>query len=146
MAEQDSLIDRIEQADDEFVRVAAATVNSPLQSVDLTMQQLKVLMIVAVGGPASGQQLAAALGIGLAGVSGVVHRLSARGYVRRAVDPNDRRIRRVHLTPKATRLIDEMRDAGRENKRRLLRKMDDDALRKMAEAMEALIEAAREDS
>lgn len=145
MTETDSLIDRIERADDEFVRLTAATANSPLQAVDLTMQQLKTLMIVGLGGPASGQQLAAALGIGLAGVSGVVHRLSARGYVRRAVDPDDRRVRRVHLTPKGSRLIDDMRNAGRQNKRRLLHKLDATALQKMAEAMEALNAAARDD-
>jgi DNA-binding MarR family transcriptional regulator len=145
MTDSDSLIDRIERADDEFIRLTAATVNSPLQSVDLTMQQLKTLMIVGLGGPASGQQLAAALGIGLAGVSGVVHRLSARGYVRRAVDPEDRRVRRVHLTPKGAKLIDDLRNAGRKNKRRLLRKLDPAALQKMAESMEALNEAARGD-
>jgi DNA-binding MarR family transcriptional regulator len=39
-----------------------------------------------------------ALDVGLAAVTGITHRLSDRGLIRRAVDDHDRRIRRIYLT------------------------------------------------
>jgi DNA-binding MarR family transcriptional regulator len=86
------------------------------------------------------------LDVGLAAVTGITHRLSARGLIRRAVDAHDRRIRRIYLTPKGSATIAVLRDAGRTNKRRLLRKLDAEALQKMADAMDALNEATEEES
>jgi DNA-binding MarR family transcriptional regulator len=146
MDNRDRLIERIEQADDRFLRLTAGTGAAPLQDTDLTMRQLKVLLILSFQDGLSGQDLARSLDVGLAAVTGITHRLSARGLIRRAVDDHDRRIRRIYLTPKGSATIAVLRDAGRTNKRRLLRKLDAEALRKMAEAMDALNEAAEEES
>jgi DNA-binding MarR family transcriptional regulator len=140
--DRERLIERIEQADDRFLRLTARNGASPLQDTDLTMRQLKVLLILSFQDGASGQDLARALGVGLAAVTGITHRLSARGLIRRAVDAHDRRVRRIYLTEKGSATLAALRDAGRNNKRRLLRKVGTDALRQMAEAMDALNEAA----
>lgn len=146
MDNRDRLIERIEQAEDRFLRLTARTGAGPLQSTDLTMRQLKVLLILSFEDGASGQELARALGVGLAAVTGITHRLSARGLIRRAVDPHDRRVRRIYLTPKGSAILAELRDAGRVDKRRLLKLLDTEALRQMAEAMDALNEAAESDN
>jgi DNA-binding MarR family transcriptional regulator len=80
--------------------------------------------------------------VGLAAVTGITHRLSARGLIRRAVDPEDRRVRRSYLTPKGSAILAELRDAGRRHKRELLKRLNTEHLRQMAEAMDALNEAA----
>ena len=146
MTERDRLIDRIERAEDEFLRLTAGGAASPLQATDLTMRQLTVLLILSYQDGASGQDLAHALGVGLAAVTGITHRLAARHLIRRAVDPHDRRIRRIYLTDKGSATLAEIRDAGRANKRRLLRRLDAHALTQLAEAMDALNAAAEEET
>jgi len=140
--DKDRLIERIEQADDRFLRLTAQNGAGPLQDTDLTMRQLKVLLILSFQDGASGQDLARALDVGLAAVTGITHRLSARGLIRRAVDAHDRRIRRIYLTDKGSATLAVIRDAGRNTKRRLLRRLDTDALTQMAAAMDALNEVA----
>lgn len=41
-----------------------------------------------------------------------IDKLETLGYVRRTPDPNDRRARRLHLTPEVQPLLDEMRRIG----------------------------------
>jgi DNA-binding MarR family transcriptional regulator len=142
---RDRLIERIEHAEDRFLRLTAAGGVSPLQSTDLTMRQLKVLLILSFEDGASGQDLARALEVGLAAVTGITHRLAARGLIRRAVDPHDRRVRRIYLTDKGSAVLAELRDAGRAEKRRLLQRLDTEALRHLAAGMDALNEAAEAD-
>jgi len=65
---------------------------------DLTMQQLRALMEVAKTPGAAGHELGERLGVSAPTASGVIERLVDKGLVRRAADPEDRRIRRVTLT------------------------------------------------
>jgi DNA-binding MarR family transcriptional regulator len=110
------------------------------------MRQLQALLVVSFADGASGQDLARALGVGLAAVTGITHRLSARGLIRRAVDPDDRRVRRIYLSAKGSAMLAELRGASRNNKRRLLKRLDTANLAKMADAMDALNEAAESDT
>ncbi|HEV7649555.1 MAG TPA: MarR family transcriptional regulator [Actinophytocola sp.] len=142
MGEKDRLIERIEQAEDRFLRLTAITENGPLQSVDLTMRQLRVLLILSFSDGLAGRELAAALGVGLAAVTGIADRLAARELVRRAEDPADRRVRRVYLTEAGRAVVTGLRDAGREGKRRLLRRLTAAELRDYARTMDVLNAAA----
>jgi len=55
--DKDRLIDRIERAEDRFLQLTAANQNNPLQSVDLTMQQLKTLLLLSFHDGRSGHEL-----------------------------------------------------------------------------------------
>jgi DNA-binding MarR family transcriptional regulator len=145
VGDKERLIARIEQADERFLRLTATEQGNPLMSIELTMQQLRTLMILSFRGSASGQELADGLGVHLSTVTGLINRLLARGLVERGEDPDDRRVRRVRLTAEGTRLIQQMRDAGRLHKRRLLQQLDNAALAQMADAMDALNTAAAAD-
>jgi DNA-binding MarR family transcriptional regulator len=142
MDEREQLIERIERAEDRYLEIWSTNLTSPLQSVDLTMQQLKTLMLLSFRDGLSGHELSEALGVGLAAVTGMANRLTDRGLVRRAEDPTDRRVRRVYLTEQGTELLAKIRHAGRVDKRRQLRRLTMHNLLQMAEAMEALYEAA----
>ena len=142
MGDKERLIARIEQADERFLRLTATEQGNPLMSIDLTMQQLRTLMILSFRGSASGQELADGLGVHLSTVTGLINRLLARGLVERGEDPNDRRVRRVRLSAEGTQLMQQMRDAGRLHKRRLLQQLDNTALAQIADAMDALNTAA----
>ena len=66
--------------------------------------------------------------------------LERRGYIRRDVDPADRRGRLIRLTAKGTKLEDTVRLAARDAERQLERELGPDRFRSFREA---LVEAAR---
>jgi DNA-binding MarR family transcriptional regulator len=115
---------------------------SPLFDSNLTMRQLKVVMILSGQDSASGQDLATHLDVGLGTVTGIVDRLVAHGLVTRREDPHDRRIRRVELTPAGRTLIEQIADAGLTEFRRLLQHLDTPTLRDLSTVMDKLQHAA----
>ncbi|MEV0237218.1 MarR family transcriptional regulator [Nonomuraea sp. NPDC050786] len=104
---------------------------SPLFSSNLTMRQLHVVMLLSLNGSASGQDLAHHLGVSLGTVTGIVDRLVAQGLATRHEDPQDRRVRRVELSPAGTALIEEINNAGFEHYRRILDHLDTETLRSL---------------
>ncbi|MET7463658.1 MarR family transcriptional regulator [Nonomuraea sp. NPDC005501] len=126
--EREDLIRRITETQRGLGR-AFARHPSPLFSSNLTMRQLKVVMVLALHGSASGQELAHDLGVGLGTVTGIVDRLVAQGLVSRHEDPHDRRVRRVELTAEGTDLIGRIQDAGMQHYRRVMEHLDTGTLR-----------------
>jgi MarR family transcriptional regulator, transcriptional regulator for hemolysin len=53
--------------------------------------------------------LAEVLELGKAALGGLVERLEAAQFIARRPDPADRRVKRIHLTPKGTRMVSKMR-------------------------------------
>lgn len=111
---------------------------SPLFTSNLTMRQLKVVMLLSATGSASGQELAAGLGVGLGTVTGIVDRLIAQGLVSRHEDPHDRRVRRVRLTPAGAALVEDLNNAGLEHLRRIMDHLDTETLRTLEQVMRAI--------
>lgn len=66
--------------------------------LDLTVQQLKVLNLVAADPGMSSQDLARQLAVSPPTASGLVDRLEEKGVLERRRDPDDRRLRRLYLT------------------------------------------------
>jgi len=116
----------------------------PFVNSTLTMQQLRLVVNLALDGPASSHELAAKLRVAMGTLTGIVDRLVAQGLVERREDPNDRRIRRVALTEEGQAEVDRMLDAGATQFRRVLERVDTDTLRQFEEVMHALIDAAKQ--
>ncbi|WP_308164647.1 MarR family winged helix-turn-helix transcriptional regulator [Nonomuraea sediminis] len=132
--DREDLIQRITQTQRDLGRLFAQY-ESPLFSTNLTMRQLKVVMLLSVSGSASGQDLAHSLGVGLATVTGIVDRLVGHGLVTRREDPHDRRVRRVELTPAGQRLMTDISEAGLEHYRRIMEHLDTATLRALDHAV-----------
>ncbi|MER6951216.1 MarR family transcriptional regulator [Nonomuraea sp. NPDC000554] len=126
--ERDDLIQRITETQRDLGR-AFARHPSPLFTSNLTMRQLKVVMLLSLNGSASGQDLAQDLGVGLGTVTGIVDRLVTAGLVSRHEDPHDRRVRRVELTGAGAKLVEEIQDAGLQQYRRIVAHLDTETLR-----------------
>ncbi|GAA4203847.1 hypothetical protein GCM10022252_62090 [Streptosporangium oxazolinicum] len=141
--DREQLIDQIGAMQRDLGRLLAQhSAPSPLFDSNLTMRQLKVVMILSDQDSASGQDLATHLDVGLGTVTGIVDRLVAHGLVTRREDPHDRRIRRVHLTPAGHTLIEQITDAGLTEFRRLLRHLDTPTLRDLCAIVDKLQRAA----
>ncbi|KAB8189069.1 MarR family transcriptional regulator [Nonomuraea phyllanthi] len=136
-SEREDLIHRITQTQRGLGRLFAQQPN-PLFSSNLTMRQLHVVMLLAINGSASGQELAHHLGVGLGTVTGLVDRLVAHGLVTRHEDPHDRRVRRAELSPAGAALVEEINTAGLEHYRRILDHLDTEMLRSLEEITRAI--------
>ena len=73
---------------------------------DLTLQQLRVLGLIAQAPGLTNHDLRQALGVSAPTCTGLVDRLVDKGLVRRGEDDTDRRVRRVHLTDAGARILD----------------------------------------
>ncbi|MFJ2033015.1 MarR family winged helix-turn-helix transcriptional regulator [Streptosporangium sp. NPDC087985] len=141
--ERDRLIDQIGEIQRDLGRLFAHhRAPSPLFDSNLTMRQLKVVMILSFQHSASGQDLAHHLGVSLATVTGIVDRLVGHGLVTRREDPHDRRVRRVELSPAGRTLTEQIADAGLADFRRLLQHLDTPTLRDLSNAMNKIQAAA----
>lgn len=134
-AERRELIDQISKSWRGIGRAFGQDRSLPLLASTLTMQQLKVVMLLSFHHSASGQDIAGALGVGLGTVTGIVDRLLAQGLVTRHEDPQDRRVRRVGLTAQGRGLAEDIIDAGISSFRRILERLDTETLRSMETTM-----------
>jgi len=141
MSQREDVIAHIVATQRALQRLLANDRASPLFSLHLTLPQLKSLMLLAVNGSASGQELSAALGVSLATTTGIVDRLVAQGLVTRGEDPLDRRVRRVELSPRGRDLMDRIVTAGTEHLQRILSRLSDADLRTIARAGDLIADA-----
>ncbi|KAB1656334.1 MarR family transcriptional regulator [Pseudoclavibacter chungangensis] len=108
-----------------------------LVELDLTIHQLKVVLLVTSGVASTGRELADALHVTAPTVSATVDRLVELDYLTRVESPDDRRVRRLEPTVVAERvygLVGGLRDHAYD----LLGDLDDDDLRALAQGVRAL--------
>lgn len=146
MTDEETLIARIVEASRQLQHTMSHGRDKLLLNVNLTMQQLKVLLLLSRAAASSGQELARALGVGLATVTGIVDRLAAQNLVSRYEDPHDRRIRRLALTGEGHQVIDGIVSAREAALRRLLARLDADDLRAAEKLLRRLCEVAAADA
>jgi DNA-binding MarR family transcriptional regulator len=76
---------------------------------DLTSVQFAALDAIAQHSGIDQATLAATIGFDRATIGGVIDRLELKGFVQRIVSEQDRRARRLHLTPAGAQLLAECR-------------------------------------
>lgn len=139
---REALLHRVAAADERMRALLTYDRTNPLFSVNLTMQQLKVLILLSKHDGMPSQELTRHLGVSLATVSGIVDRMVAQGHVVRTEDPHDRRIRRINLSPTGRETLAEITDNGARAQRRVLERLDDETLSMLATVLERIAEAA----
>ena len=111
--------------------------------LDVTMPQLKVLMLLGLYGSAPVSWLAGRMGVSPPNVTGILDRLEQHAWVRRTSDPHDRRVVRVVLAPEGERIRQELHARGDAQLRVIvsgMRAPDQAALRR---GLAALVTAAK---
>jgi DNA-binding MarR family transcriptional regulator len=141
-SQKEEVIYRIMKAQERMYHLFALDRSNPLLTANLTMTQLKILLVLSLRGGASGQELTGVIGVGLATITGIVDRLAAQQLVTRREDPRDRRVRRIELTPAGHELIEGIITAGAEHQRRLLERLDVPALTTVERALDLMLRAA----
>lgn len=111
-------------------------------SANLTMQQLKILLILYSGGSSSMGQLAAPLGVKLSTVTGIIDRLVEHDLVKRTEHPHDRRLVIIQLTDTGYELADRLNTAAQMHLSNFLERLTHEELRTMAQAMDIMYKVA----
>ncbi|MCX6466133.1 MAG: MarR family transcriptional regulator [Pseudonocardiales bacterium] len=137
-ADRDALLAAVDAHDAVLRRALARSGPHPLFDSGLTMQQFRVLLLLEADGPLPHGDLAQALGVGLATVTGLVDRLEGRDLVHRSEDPTDRRVRLVDLSAEGAALLERVGTAGRDLRARMLSAIDVEALRGLERGLAAL--------
>ncbi|SDR20105.1 MarR family winged helix-turn-helix transcriptional regulator [Thermostaphylospora chromogena] len=142
--QREELIRRIGDLKRQLGRHLAYDRSLPLLASNLTMQQLKTVILLSSLGSASGQELAHRLGVSLATVTGIVDRLVGHGLVTRQEDPADRRIRRVRLSAQGRALADDITHAGAHAFSRILQRLDTSTLQALEGVLAEICAVAAE--
>jgi DNA-binding MarR family transcriptional regulator len=109
--------------------------------LDVTMPQMKVLMLLGLHGSAPVSSLAQQMNVSPPNVTGILDRLEQQGWVARTSDPHDRRIVRVVLTDEGQRFLDSLETAGAARIRARLLQMPPDDLDALSTGVRALVAA-----
>lgn len=137
---QAELIEAVLQRQAEIVGAMHAGATSWLE-IDLTMAQLKTLVVLADEGPSAIGAVGEVLGVGLPTASHLVERLVRAGLARRVEDPQDRRRTLASVTPEGEELLRGLREGGRERFRLYLRRLAPEDLQALLRGMTALARA-----
>jgi DNA-binding MarR family transcriptional regulator len=114
--------------------------------MDITMPQLKILLILYVRGPRRMSAIASELDVTLSTATSLVDRLVEKSYVLREAHPDDRRVVLCHLSEAGQRAIGLIWQTARSRSRELLLAMDTPRLEMFIEALRAMHEVALEES
>jgi DNA-binding MarR family transcriptional regulator len=144
-SEQEELISCLERTQASFERRALSSMAEPLISTPLTMQQLKVLTMIAIDPErATGHELAAQLKVSVATMSGLVDRLVEHGMVTRGEDPTDRRVRPLSVTPEGSATIRSLLSSSGTMPSPVLRRLAIEDLRALVQVVLAFERAVAE--
>lgn len=127
-----------------YQAMASGPIMTELLRVELSMQQLKVLLSLGLreSGTATMSELAAALGVSLPTVTGIIDRMVERGLVVRDVVPGDRRLVVARLSPGGRDLLRRLRSAGRTRMAETLGRLNLEDLRLVSRALEVILAAS----
>ncbi|HXG35756.1 MAG TPA: MarR family transcriptional regulator [Dehalococcoidia bacterium] len=108
---------------------------------DLTMPQLRVLMTLFLDGAQNCGSLAETVGLSLPTLTGILERLSRRGYLERVHDDNDRRKVISKLSPEGERLVCCLWSAARKDLSKVLDSIPSERLNEIEASFDLVIQA-----
>jgi len=127
-----------------FMRRSGQEFKRFMSDSGLSFSQVNTLMRLHFAGQADVTDIGAHLGITNAAASQLVERLVRTGLVERAVDPVDRRIKRLTLTSTGHALAEELVDARRRWMERFTNSLTAEQRGSISAALQILTEAAQE--
>jgi DNA-binding MarR family transcriptional regulator len=136
------IVENILKLADKLFRKLLPTVPRELLELDMTMPQLKIMIILFVNGPMRMSDLALDLGVTLATGTGLIDRLVERGAVVREGQPDDRRVVICRLSEAGQKTINKIWESARNNCRQLLEALDTGTLQTFAGVLQNMLESA----
>jgi DNA-binding MarR family transcriptional regulator len=138
---KEELVEQTLQLADRVARELLPIAPKEMLLPDVTMAQLKIMLILFLGGPERMGFIASELGISLATATGIVDRMVEREIVTREDDPEDRRVVLCRLSEKGQEMLSGLWQSARNRTRELLTAVPDTKLSLVNEALEILSQA-----
>lgn len=111
-----------------------------MKPVGLTRSQWWILAHLSRHDGMIQSDLANVLDLGKAALGGLLDRLETSSFIERRADDHDRRVKRIYLTAKGSKMIEEMRARSHEMSERMLKGLDVKARHALADYL-ALVKA-----
>ncbi len=136
--DREILIQRFLELSEALYDIVVPTLSLDKVASDVTVAQLRVLIVLRHGGPSPMSSLAASARVVPSSATGIVDNLVGRGLVLREDDPRDRRRVICRLSPAGQEMVDGLWTWGRSQVERLLERLTEDQLENACEVTEAL--------
>ena len=141
---KETLIEDILQLTDQLFRQLLPILPTEWIHLDLTMSQLKVVLLLFITGHSRMGDIASELGVSLATATGVVDRLVERKLLIRNGDPDDRRVVLCQLSNKGEKLLRDLWQLSQKRIGYLMSALDTPQLLLISQALQALMHASED--
>ncbi len=134
-----TLIHHILKLGEDIYRTIKLSVPPEWLTSDMTVAQLRFLLLLYSEGPSQMSSIASSLRIAVSTATGIVDNLVKKGLVTRGADPEDRRLVICTLSTQGRQTINRMWTLGRSQMNRLLHGLSIEQLKKVNEVAEFLL-------
>lgn len=107
--------------------------------MDVTMPQLKTMLLLFLNGPMRMSDLASDLGVTLATATGLVDRMVEKGIILRQDRPDDRRVVLIGLSTDGQAMVSKLWESSKNNSRELLESLDTTRLQVFGDILKAML-------
>ena len=136
--DREALVQRFLELGEALYELLSPTFSFDKIASDVTVAQLRVLVLLRDGGPTTMSALAASARVVPSSATGIVDNLVGRGLVLREADQMDRRRVICRLSPEGQEMVNSLWTQGRAQIETLLDAMDDDQLEYACEITESI--------
>jgi DNA-binding MarR family transcriptional regulator len=140
--EKDHLVASILGLGDRLFRQLLPTVPEELLTMDTTLPQLKIMLMLYFHGPLRMTDIAVELDVTLPTATNLVDKLVEKDFLTRETQPDDRRVVRCILSEKGHKTIAGIWESAALRCRILLKSMETEKLQSLADALENMLKSA----
>ena len=134
----EGLVSQILQRAEDIYNILSPGIPAEWFSSDLTVAQLRVLLVLQSKGASRMSDIASILDVALSTATGIVDKLVRKGMVIREADPQDRRLVICKLSGNGQDIINHLWTSSQFQMERLLDGLDEEELKRAAEVAEML--------
>jgi len=139
----ETIIRHILKIAEDIYRTIKLSVPPEWLTSDMTVAQLRFLLLLYSEGPSQMSSIASSLGVAVSTATGIVDNLVKKGLVIRRADPQDRRLVICTLSPQGKETINRMWTLGRSQIKELLQGLSIEQLEKTSKVAEFLLDNVR---
>ena len=140
------LVEVILNTADKLFRKLFPSIPEDLLTMDVTMPQMKIMLILYLHGSTRMSDIASGLEVTLPTATSLVDKLVEKQYVVRQNQVDDRRVVLCHLSDTGEKTFIRIWDSARRRSRQLLELLDTNKLKMFNEVMETMLESSETDN
>jgi DNA-binding MarR family transcriptional regulator len=144
--EKKELVETLLKTADKLFRKLLPSVPEDLLTLDITMPQMKIMLILYLHGPMRMSDIASGLDVTLPTATSLVDKLVEKNYLVRHNQTDDRRVVLCQLSNAGQKAFGKIWESARVRSSQLLELMDTPKLKMFVEVLETMLESAETDS